>query len=61
MLKKKSHTVVCQQKILSPDRGLGKKIFYPNQDGLLPKPNHPYTAPLPHPFPPLQMVRPLLK
>ena len=31
MLKKKSHTVVCQQKILSPDIGLGRKIFYPNQ------------------------------
>ena len=27
MPKKKSHTVVCQQKILSPDRGLGKNFF----------------------------------
>ena len=28
---KKSYTVVCQQKILSPDRGIGKKFFYTNQ------------------------------
>ena len=48
---KKSYTVVCQQKILSPDRGLGKKNFHTNQ----------ITHTLPHsPCPPLQMVRPLL-
>ena len=45
MPKKKSHTVVCQQKILSPDRGLGKKIFYPNQITHTP-PHSP--SPFPH-------------
>ena len=37
-LEKKSYTVVCQEKILSPDFG---EIFF------LPKPNHPYPHPLP--------------
>ena len=37
-VKKKSYTVVCREKILSPDFG---EIFF------LPKPNHPYPHPLP--------------
>ena len=37
-LEKKSYTVVCREKILSPDFG---EIFF------LPKPNHPYPHPLP--------------